>query len=242
MTTGSGDGEDLPPFTYAFQPIVDATKREIISYEALVRGPNGESAGAVLALVTGGALERLDRAGRLVAVSLAGELGLSCSLNLNVLPQNVRSSDTDLDALLRVAGECGIGPERLVLEVTEGEAIGDAAAFARAIDEYRGAGVRVAIDDFGAGYAGLNLLADFQPDVIKLDMHLIRNIESRGPRQSIVHAIIAVCRDLGIDVVAEGVESPSEFEWLDGAGVYLFQGYLFARPGLAQLAPATYPR
>ena len=237
-----GTAPPLPLYSYAFQPIVDANVREIFSFEALIRGPNGESAGAVMSLVSGASLGRLDRDGRVAAVMLAGELGLSCNLNLNVLPQNVRASDADLDSLLCASQRWDIAPDRLILEVTEGEAIDDIARFATAIDEYRAVGVKVAIDDFGAGYSGLNLLADFQPDVIKLDMNLIRNIESRGPRQSIVRAVCSVCEDLGIDVIAEGVETLAEFDWLSGEGVHFFQGYLFARPGFAALPLATYPR
>jgi EAL domain-containing protein (putative c-di-GMP-specific phosphodiesterase class I) len=92
-------------------------------------------------------------------------------------------------------------------------------------------GIKMAIDDFGAGYSGLNLLADFQPDQLKLDKELIRNIASRGPRQAIVRALIQICRDLGIELVAEGVETASEYQWLAGEGIFLFQGYFFARPG-----------
>jgi EAL domain-containing protein (putative c-di-GMP-specific phosphodiesterase class I) len=101
--------------------------------------------------------------------------------------------------------------------------------------------MQVAIDDFGAGFSGLNLLAEFQPDMIKLDMNLLRHIESRSPRQSIVRAIITVCNDLGIDVVAEGVETADEFSWLENEGVRLFQGYLFARPEFECFPVAHFP-
>ena len=87
-----------------------------------------------------------------------------------------------------------------MLEVTEGEIIADMTHFASLINEYRGLGLKVAIDDFGAGYSGLNLLVNFQPDQIKLDMFLVRGIEAHGPRQAIVRAIDQACRDLGVDV------------------------------------------
>ncbi|MGI8548679.1 MAG: EAL domain-containing protein, partial [Gemmatimonadaceae bacterium] len=102
--------------------------------------------------------------------------------------------------------------------------------------------MKFAIDDFGAGHSGLNLLAYFQPDMIKLDRNLLRGIESRGPRQSITRAIVMVCTDLGIDIVAEGVETVEEFAWLEHAGVRLFQGYLFAKPGFESLPLARYPQ
>jgi len=120
--------------------------------------------------------------------------------------------------------------ERLIVEVTEVEAISDHARFAQVLNEYRRAGIRLAIDDFGAGYAGLSLLSEFQPDFLKLDMGLVRGIESHGPRQSIVRAIAQVCVDLGIDFVVEGVETIDEFSWFTDLGVNLYQGYLFAKP------------
>jgi EAL domain-containing protein (putative c-di-GMP-specific phosphodiesterase class I) len=131
--------------------------------------------------------------------------------------------------------------ERLVMEVTEGAVIEDMDHFAERINEYRGLGLKVAFDDFGAGYSGLNLLADFQPDQIKLDMKLVRNIDHHGPRQSIVRAIGQVCIDLGIDVIAEGVETAEEYTWLANEGVQLFQGYLFAKPAFESFPPVHYP-
>jgi len=107
---------------------------------------------------------------------------------------------------------------------------------------YRGLGLLMAIDDFGAGYSGLNLLADFQPDQIKLDMKLIRGIEWHGPRQAIVRAINQICLDLGIDVIAEGVETELEYAWLASQGIHLFQGYLFAKPGFESFPKVYYPK
>ena len=102
-------------------------------------------------------------------------------------------------------------------------------------------GVQFAIDDFGAGYAGLNLLADFQPDTLKLDMSLVRDVESKGPRQAIVRGVIRTCQDLGIDIVAEGVESLGEYGWLRCEGISLYQGYLFARPAFRALPEVRFP-
>jgi EAL domain-containing protein (putative c-di-GMP-specific phosphodiesterase class I) len=99
----------------------------------------------------------------------------------------------------------------------------------------------VAIDDFGAGYSGLNLLADFQPDQIKLDMKLVHGIECCGPRQAIVRAIDQACRDLGIDIIAEGVETVEEYTWLANQDIGLFQGYLFAKPAFESFPPVHYP-
>lgn len=107
--------------------------------------------------------------------------------------------------------------------------------------EHRAVGLRTAIDDFGAGYAGLNLLAEFLPDMIKLDMSLIRDVERKGPRQAIIRGVRQTCQDLGIDIIAEGVETPSEYAWLRDEGITLFQGRLFAHPAFEQLPPASFP-
>jgi EAL domain-containing protein (putative c-di-GMP-specific phosphodiesterase class I) len=125
--------------------------------------------------------------------------------------------------------------------VTEGELIHDHTHFAALLNEYRGMGIKLAIDDFGAGYSGLNLLAEFQPDYVKIDMNLVRGIEKHGPRQAIVRGITQVCGDLGIDVIAEGVETMKEFSWFEDHGIRLFQGYLFAKPAFEKFPPAFYP-
>jgi EAL domain-containing protein (putative c-di-GMP-specific phosphodiesterase class I) len=222
-------------FSHAFQPIVDVDANVVFAHEALVRGPNGEGAGAVFGRVGADDLGAFDRASQLRALRLAGRLGLDTHLSLNTLPQTITASRPILTDLLATAGGVSVDQSRIVLEITESEAVVDLARFGRAVDDCRGAGLKLALDDFGAGYSGLNLLADFQPDMIKLDMNLVRSIESRGPRQSIVRAIQSVCEDLGIDVIAEGVETRDELEWLRGAGIRLFQGFLFARPAFEAL-------
>ena len=110
--------------------------------------------------------------------------------------------------------------------------------FTSEVNKYRSSGLLFAIDDFGSGYAGLNLLAEFQPNLIKLDMHLVHGIEHKGPRQAIVRGILRTCLDLGIDIIAEGVETADELDWLRSEGIDLFQGYFLAKPAFEQL-PAT---
>jgi EAL domain-containing protein (putative c-di-GMP-specific phosphodiesterase class I) len=162
-------------------------------------------------------------------------MGLSTHLNLNFLPLSLESSQRAITSILATAAQHHIQPDQLVLEILEKELIGDFERFREAVNRHRGTGLTFAIDDFGAGYAGLNLLADFQPEFIKLDMHLVRDIDSNGPRQAIVRGILRTSLDLGIDVIAEGVESTDEYEWLRSEGIELFQGWLFARPGFEQL-------
>ena len=230
-----------PAFSYAFLPIVDTVARKVFSYEALIRGPGDEPAPAVLKQVAYENRHRFDQDGRAVAIALAVRLGIECQLNLNFLPRSLHSLPGSILHTLEAADRCGLARQRIILEVTEGEVIDNPVEFDRFISEHRSLGLQVAIDDFGAGYSGLNLLADFQPDQIKLDMNLVRGIESRGPRQAIVRAIAQACRDLGIEVIAEGVETVEEYRWFADQGVRLFQGYLFAKPAFESLPPVHYP-
>ncbi len=233
----------LPKWTcsFAFQPIVNARTNQVTAYEALVRGPKNESADAVLHKIPRDELATFDEECRKAALGLAKRLGLKKDLNLNLLPQGFRADRDCLASTLDMAIEHGFAPEQLVLEVTEGEVLGNQDRFTELIGIYRGLGMRMAVDDFGSGYSGLNVLADFQPDQIKLDKLLVRGIHSRGPRQAIVRAILQVCRDLGIELIAEGIESREEFQWLCDEGVNFFQGYLFARPAFEALPIPKFP-
>ena len=227
--------------SYAFQPIVDSFACEVVSYEALIRGARGESAFQVLSAVPPAELYRFDAEGRVAAIEMASRLGIRCDLNLNFLPQSAFVSQAMIESTVEAALRFNISLDRIVIEVTESEAIQDHRRFADLISTYRRQGVKVAIDDFGAGHSGLNLLADFQPDQIKVDIALVRRIEADAPRQSIVRAIIGLCHDLRIDVIAEGIESLEELRWLEGEGLCLFQGYLFAKPGFEHLPTVVFP-
>ncbi len=230
-----------PRHSYAFQPIVDVASGSVFSYEALLRGPNNEPAGVILGTMSDAEIHALDETGRQRALELASALGMEARLNLNFMPRSIIDSDAAIESTFAAAARLGFPADRIVLEITETQAISDHGRFTATVNQIRARGVRVAIDDFGAGYSGLNLLANFQPDMVKLDMELVRNIPRSGPRQAIVRAIIQVCFDLGIDFIAEGVESEDEMRWFEHQGVRLFQGYLFARPAFEQLPPVTWP-
>jgi EAL domain-containing protein (putative c-di-GMP-specific phosphodiesterase class I) len=226
--------------SFAFQPIVDVESHTVFAYEALVRGPSNESAASVLGSLPPSRLHAFDRAARTQAIALAASLGLETGLSLNFMPRALETLPDAISSTIDAARRAGIAERRIFLEVTEGELIRDLAGFSKNINEYRASGMHLAIDDFGAGHSGLNLLADFQPDVIKIDMHLVRDIDSKGPRQAIVRAVIQVCGDLGIDVIAEGVETELEYRWFKRAGVRLFQGYLFGRPEFESLSEPVF--
>jgi blue light- and temperature-responsive anti-repressor len=226
----SGAGEAPIDFSFAFQPIVDIESQKVFAYEALVRGRSNQPASAVFAAIQPCQLHAFDRAARIQAIRLAASLGLTAGLSLNFLPQSLETLPDAISSTIDAVRESGLSERKMFLEVTEGELIRDLAGFATAINQYRASGIHLAIDDFGAGHSGLNLLADFQPDVLKIDIHLVRNIDGSGPRQAIVRAVIQACDDLGIEVIAEGVETEPEYRWFKRAGVRLFQGYLFGKP------------
>ncbi len=230
-----------PAFSFAYQPIADIAARNVFAYEALVRGAAGQPAAEVLAGVPAGGLHAFDHEARLGAVRLAARLGLETRISLNLLSGAVAFVPGSVDSLIEAARATGLSPQQLLLEVTESEVVHQPKQFANQLNRYRAHGVQTAIDDFGAGFSGLNLLADFQPDLIKLDMHLVRGIDSAGPRQAIVRAVLQACDDLGIEVIAEGIESRGEYDWFRRVGVRLFQGYFLARPGFEALPAPLFP-
>lgn len=237
-------GSETLDFTVrmAFQPIVDAPSRSIWAYEALVRGENGEGAFQVIARVPPEKLYRFDQTCRVAAIDTAARLGLTARLSINFAPNAVYEPSTCIRLTLAAAERCGFDPRKLIFEVTESEKIRDVPHVVRIIKDYQGRGFLTAIDDFGAGYAGLSLLAEFQPDLVKLDMALIRDIDQDRVRRSITSGIVATCRSLGCDVLAEGVETAAEYRVLRDMGIDRFQGYLFARPALEALPtiPTTF--
>jgi EAL domain-containing protein (putative c-di-GMP-specific phosphodiesterase class I) len=222
-------------FTMAFHPIVDVSAGVVWGYEALVRGTGGEGAASVLAHVNDTNRYAFDQACRVKAIELAGALlpkGNDARLSINFMPNAVYEPRACIRASLAAAARAGFDPRRLTFEFTENERMDDTAHVRHIIAEYKRMGFTTALDDFGAGYAGLGLLADFQPDLIKIDMALIRGIEKSASRQAIVRGILAIARSLDIMVIAEGIETAAELASLRDAGIRLFQGYLFARPRL----------
>ncbi len=219
----------------AFQPILDLEAGNIWGYEALVRGAAGEGAAAILAQVTEENRYRFDQACRVKAIELAGARlppDSTAKLSINFMPNAVYEPRACIRASLAAAARAKFDPRRLMFEFTENERMQDAAHVQHIIASYRSMGFTTALDDFGAGYAGLNLLARFQPDLIKIDMDLVRGIDGSAARQAIIAGIVGICRQLGITVLAEGVETEAEVMTLRAAGIRLFQGYLFARPEL----------
>jgi len=225
------DAEPLPfDFSYAFQPIVDIQARQVFAHEALVRGPAGEPADTVLSRVTAENRYSFDQACREKAIRTAAGLQLPSFLSINFLPNAIYRPEVCIRSTLQAAERYGFPVERIIFETVEGEQVSDGKWLAEILSEYKRIGFKTAIDDFGAGFAGLNLLADFHPDIVKLDMALIRGIDHSRSRRAIVAGVISMCDELDIEVIAEGIETADEARCLSDLGIRLMQGYWFGRP------------
>ncbi|KIQ04145.1 diguanylate phosphodiesterase [Agrobacterium tumefaciens] len=242
MTTcvGCRDGaEGFPlPFSMAFQPIVDISKGSVFAHEALVRGVNGEGAGFVLENVGPDNRYAFDQQCRVKAIELASKLfdkSLDTMLSINFMPNAVYEPRACIRVTLATAMKTGFPTDRIIFEFTENEQL-DTNHLLNILRTYRTLGFKTAIDDFGAGHAGLGLLTQFQPDIVKLDMDLIRGIDRDRVRRTVIKHTLAMLTELGITPVCEGVETLGELQVLRDLGVDLIQGYVLARPTFEALA------
>lgn len=215
-------------FEFAFQPIVDIANKNIFAHEALVRGPNREGALTVLNQVTNH--YRFDQACRVKAVKTASEINLDTHLSINFMPNAVYRPELCIQTTLDAAEKYNFDTQKIIFEFTEQELMQDIKHISNIMKAYNKLGFKTALDDFGAGYAGLNFIADYQVDIIKIDMGLIRDIDQSRSRQAILKAITRMCEDLKILMIAEGVETIAERDVLASYGITLFQGYLFCKP------------
>jgi EAL domain-containing protein (putative c-di-GMP-specific phosphodiesterase class I) len=226
------------PFSMAFQPIVDIRTGNVFAHEALVRGPNGEGAGSVLSLIKDDNRYAFDQQCRVKAIELAAELynpGNDVKLSINFMPNAVYEPRACIKLTLATAMKTGFPVDRIIFEFTENERL-DTKHVLHILRTYRDMGFKTAIDDFGAGHAGLGLLTHFQPDIVKLDMDLIRGIDTDPVRRTIVKHTLSMLDDLAIMPICEGVETVGELLALKDLGVSLIQGYLLARPSFEELS------
>lgn len=233
---GTGFGFEL---TMAFQPIVNVVDRTVYAYEALVRGAMGASAAQVLSLVTDENRYAFDQSCRVKAIQLAARLGVAqrgAKLSMNFMPGAVYSPAACIRRTLDTAAETGFPLSAIIFEIMENERVADSAHLHRIVEEYQKHSFTLALDDFGAGYSGLNLLTELEGvRIVKLDGKLIRGIDRNSRTEYVVASTAAMCRELGITVIGECIETPGECATLLGCGVELMQGYLFAKPSIEAL-------
>ncbi|TYD50861.1 diguanylate phosphodiesterase [Cronobacter sakazakii] len=227
---------------FALQPIVEPTTCKIKAYEALIRSPEGGSPAALFASLSSQALYDLDLHSKEIAFALAKAVNIgSQMISVNLLPGSLVQCPHAVEILLAQIARQGLLPQQVIVEITESEVISRFDEFEYVIRQLRAAGINLAIDDFGAGFAGLSLLTRFQPGRIKIDRCIVADIHLHGPKQAIVHGIVRCCAELEITVVAEGVEKVEEWCWLEAAGIRYFQGYLFAKPLLNRAPSVSWP-
>lgn len=235
---GCRDGSLELPFSMAFQPIVDITTGDVFGHEALVRGPNGEGAGTILGQISEKSRYAFDQQCRVKAIELASNLydpRDDVKLSINFMPNAVYEPRACIRLTLATAVKTGFPLDRIIFEFTENEHL-DTQHILHILRTYREMGFKTAIDDFGAGHAGLALLAQFQPDIVKLDMDMVRGIDTDPVRRTIVKHTLRMLDELGVVPLCEGVETVGELLVLRDLGVSLIQGYVLAKPSFESLA------
>lgn len=228
----------LPRFDVAFQPIVCTASGAITAYEALLRGLGGTPADGVLARVPSAHRSAFEAAAIAAILPRFAESATAGDVHVNLSPGALAGADDMLATVAGLAKAAGVAPERLVVEITDAARIDDPAWLAGLIAEARANGIRVALDDFGTGYGGLSLLSEVRPDLVKLDRTLIRGINHHRIRHPIVTRILDAAGNLGIPVVAVGIETEGEFHCLSELGVGFVQGFLVSPPSRERLALA----
>lgn len=213
----------------AVQPVVSAGARAVYAHECLVRSrePSVPHGGAFVELAE--ALGRSVELDRIIRASVAELLSRGESdavVLVNLHPSSLNDAD-----LFDPAAPLSRYADRVVLELTERASLQNMNGAREKITRLRALGYRIAVDDLGAGYAGLTSLALLHPEIVKIDMELVRNIHCTPTKHKLVAAVITLCRELGADVIAEGIENIDEFRALASIGCDLMQGYYFARPG-----------
>lgn len=220
-------------FWSVYQPIVALADRSVVAHEGLLRGivDGREVGGGDLFFVAeqAGWLHRLDRIGRESAIAGAVPWLGDDDLFVNFNPTSIFRPQVCLASTERVAHSTGIPPQQLVFEVVESHAIADRGHLVSVLEHYRSLGWRVALDDVGAGWSSLSLLAAVKPEVVKLDKRLVQELPDDGAR-TVVKAVVDLAHQLGAVVVAEGVETEELAEQVAELGADMGQGWLFGRP------------
>ena len=215
----------------AYQPIVCAPTRTLFGYEALMRTREPTLPHPGVVLDTAERLGRQMELGRKVRASAAGPVAVD--RGAGVLFVNLHPMDLMDETLLSSDAPLTAIADRVVLEITERSSLDNVSNVRERVTALRKLGFRIAVDDLGAGYAGLTSFAQLEPDIVKLDMSLVRDVDASLTKRRLVGSMIALCKDMRILVVGEGVETTKERDVLLELGCDLLQGYLLSRPGPA---------
>jgi EAL domain-containing protein (putative c-di-GMP-specific phosphodiesterase class I) len=221
--------------TSYFQPIIKASDRTIYGYEALIRGVK-ENGDLMFPDVLFEKSERndlnfkVDRLCRESALKTAAVKRISQKVFINFIPTTIYDPEFCLSSTVKWAKQLEFDPSNIIFEVVETENVQDKNHLKEILSYYRKQGFQVALDDVGEGYSGLNMLIDLKPNIIKVDRHIIRDIDKDEFKRSVYKALYTLAKENDIEVLAEGVETSSELEIIEGIGVDYLQGYYFAKP------------
>jgi len=213
----------------AFQPIVAWRDRRVVGYEALLRSDEPLMKNPADMLDAAERLGRLQELGRAVRAKVASASN-SPELGAARLFVNLHPADLDDEELYAADAPLSRIADRVVLEITERASLHCVKHLASSVRKLKALGFQLAVDDLGAGYAGLSSFTQLEPEVAKLDMSLVRGVDVDPRRQHIVEAMTRLCGKLGVVTVLEGVETAAEREALVRLGCNVFQGYLFGGP------------
>jgi len=229
-------------YTFAMQPIVEPLKNRVVSFETLIRGTEGGSPAELFSTIPEGDIYQFDLKSKLFALRLASQILRDReTVSINLLPGSLTTSPHSVSRLINFIVACDLQPHQVTIEIIENELILNMDSFHHILKDIRASGLGLAIDDFGSGYSRLTLLSRIQPDVIKLDRDVIQDIHLSGAKQAMVASLIKYSSDMGISLVAEGVEKIEEWCWLQSAGITLYQGYLFSRPCISGVGTISWP-
>lgn len=217
-----------------FMPIASIKKEEVYGYEALIRGPSDSVLHSPVTLfeaaVRSGRLVELELLCREVIIHKFKKLGLSGRLFINVSPISIQEPDFKPGVTLDLLKRVGLEPDRLVIEVTEQYPIQDYSCIREAADHYRDMGFAIALDDLGAGYAGLRMWSELRPNYVKIDRHFIDGIEFDPVKRDFVGSIFDIANGMNCQMVAEGIETASQYQTVKKIGIDFAQGYLLGKP------------
>ena len=212
----------------AFQPIVSVSRREIFGYEALVRSDEASLPHPGALFDAAERLDRLTELGRTIRARVGERIGaLPPDVNVFV---NLHTRDLLDDNLYLASSPLSPHASKIVFEITERVALDEVKDVPARVAALRQLGFRIAIDDLGAGYAGLTTFAQLEPEVVKLDMSLVRDVHNQPTKRKLIQTMVNLCQELKIEVIAEGIETVPERDCLIEQGCDLLQGYLFAKP------------
>lgn len=222
-----------------FQPLVDPLSKQIVSLEIRDSRPEYPHADSVL---TSDEYYQADLNAKKIAFAAGSHLiEKNEILSVSLMPMTLVKVAGAVDFLLTEIAANNLIPEQVVIQFTENEVISQFDEFADAVKGLKAAGISIGIDRFGSGFAGLQLLARFQPDRIKISRELITAVHKSGPRQAIILAIIKCCSSLEIQISVDGVEQPEEWMWLESVGIEHFQGTLFSTPESGKIPSISWP-